>query len=136
MAQAAGFIILCGNDALLVKTPAGNWGFPKGKRQKGETVLDTAWRELKEETGIDKANVYMVSDDPLAEEGKESGGPHYFVGLIQGGLLRITWNPAELAFAGWVSITDALNLDKFTRTRKELLREATVLVAQEQGSFH
>lgn len=31
----------------------GNWGFPKGHTEEGESEKDTAFREVKEETGID-----------------------------------------------------------------------------------
>lgn len=37
---------------LLLQSPAGVWGFPKGKIEKGEQKRDTARRELFEETGI------------------------------------------------------------------------------------
>lgn len=39
---------------LLLKQHQGHWGFPKGHVEKGEKYLDTAIRELKEETGIKK----------------------------------------------------------------------------------
>jgi 8-oxo-dGTP pyrophosphatase MutT (NUDIX family) len=39
---------------LLVKQHQGHWGFPKGHIEKGERFIDTAVRELKEETGIKK----------------------------------------------------------------------------------
>jgi 8-oxo-dGTP pyrophosphatase MutT (NUDIX family) len=39
---------------LLVKQHQGHWGFPKGHIEKGEKLIETAVRELKEETGIKK----------------------------------------------------------------------------------
>lgn len=39
---------------LLVKQYQGHWGFPKGHIEKGEKLIETAVRELKEETGIKK----------------------------------------------------------------------------------
>lgn len=39
---------------LLLKQHQGHWGFPKGHVEKGEKYLDTATRELREETGIKK----------------------------------------------------------------------------------
>lgn len=41
---------------LLVKQHQGHWGFPKGHTESGEKYIDTAVRELKEETGIKKIN--------------------------------------------------------------------------------
>lgn len=41
-------------EYLLVKNKrGGNWGFPKGHIEIGETEYDTAMREVKEETGLD-----------------------------------------------------------------------------------
>ena len=42
---------------LLVKQYQGHWGFPKGHIEKGEKLIETALRELKEETGIKKINL-------------------------------------------------------------------------------
>jgi len=39
---------------LLVKQHQGHWGFPKGHIEKNEKLIETALRELKEETGIKK----------------------------------------------------------------------------------
>ena len=42
---------------LLVKHDAGHWAFPKGHPEDGETHLQTARRELAEETGLDRIEV-------------------------------------------------------------------------------
>ncbi len=39
---------------LLLRNRKGEWGFPKGGIEEGETLLETACRETKEETGIEK----------------------------------------------------------------------------------
>lgn len=41
-------------EILLIKhVNSGHWSFPKGHVEKGETEVETALREIKEETGID-----------------------------------------------------------------------------------
>ena len=41
------------NEVLLIKQNSGNWCFPKGHMEKGETEVQTAIREIKEETNVD-----------------------------------------------------------------------------------
>jgi bis(5'-nucleosidyl)-tetraphosphatase len=38
---------------LLLKHPAGHWGFPKGNIEEGEDEIHAAEREIREETGIE-----------------------------------------------------------------------------------
>ena len=55
--------IFCQGDSysfLLIQHQAGHWGFPKGHAISGELPVETACRELQEETGI--------SDYTLLEE--------------------------------------------------------------------
>ena len=40
-------------EVLLIHHNAGHWDFPKGHVEEGETEVDTAKREVKEETNID-----------------------------------------------------------------------------------
>jgi len=46
-----------GYEYLLLHYPEGHWDFPKGHVEKGETEVETALRELEEETGIKKVSV-------------------------------------------------------------------------------
>jgi len=41
------------NEVLLIHHNAGHWDFPKGHVENGETEIQTAIREVKEETNID-----------------------------------------------------------------------------------
>lgn len=48
-----GVAVICNDEILLVKNDRGNWGIPKGGLEPGESYKQCAFRELKEETGID-----------------------------------------------------------------------------------
>ena len=39
-----------------------SWGPPKGHLEEGETAEENAWRELKEETGLDENDVRIMKD--------------------------------------------------------------------------
>lgn len=50
--SGAGIIFFDGKKVLMLKKPSGRWSFPGGKPIQGETPLETAKRETKEEVGI------------------------------------------------------------------------------------
>ncbi len=50
--ESCGAVIYHSDEFLLLHYEAGHWDFPKGNREKGETKLETARREIKEETGL------------------------------------------------------------------------------------
>lgn len=57
--ESAGFVVFMKNPEikfLLLKYPR-YWGFPKGLIEKDEKIEETAARELKEETGIEKFKI-------------------------------------------------------------------------------
>ena len=51
--KACGCIIIENGQVLLIQQTEGHWGFPKGHVEEGETELETAIREVKEETNLD-----------------------------------------------------------------------------------
>ena len=94
-------------EVLIVKHISGNhWGFPKGKKEDGESGKETALRELKEETGLSVKKFVSQAEITehynffkLGEKVKKS--VTYFVGEIidetlipqQKELLDIKWVP-------------------------------------------
>jgi 8-oxo-dGTP pyrophosphatase MutT (NUDIX family) len=51
--KSCGCIIIEDGKVLLVQELEGHWGFPKGHMEEGETEIQTAIRETKEETNLD-----------------------------------------------------------------------------------
>ena len=49
---AAGGLVVNPRNELLLIFREGRWDLPKGKLEKGEAVIDAAWREVAEETGV------------------------------------------------------------------------------------
>ena len=55
--KSCGFVVYkkvnCENWYLIIKSPNGDFGFPKGHMEKEESEIQTAIRELKEETNVE-----------------------------------------------------------------------------------
>lgn len=70
----AGAMVVDQGKVLLVTGKEGNvWSFPKGHAEQGETIEETAIREVKEETGYEVELIRRVGD--LTYTNKETGEP-------------------------------------------------------------
>ena len=76
--KSCGCIILKENKVLLIGARDDNgklfWSFPKGHQEDGETDVETAIRETKEETNLD---VKIVDDEPIRTGHLVHGGTAY-----------------------------------------------------------
>jgi 8-oxo-dGTP pyrophosphatase MutT (NUDIX family) len=122
---------------IIVKTPTGNIGFPKGGKERFERVHQTAHREVREETGL-KGNHYKHDNTLIGE--KKGNNPnmrcsiYYFMGIttdenVENFKLKC-FNDYELSFVDWVLIEDACKM--LTPKRQEILREAHKYVINKQ----
>ena len=109
--------------------PAGRrvWGLPKGGVELGETLPQTAVREVAEETGID-----AVADDTLGsidysfysreESSRIHKTVHYFLMHATGG--DTADHDHEVSEARWVRLRDALHLMTYPNEREMVRRAA------------
>ncbi len=99
-------------EFLLIQHKAGHWAFPKGHPDKGETVVQTALRELKEETGISR--VKLDEARPFEERyayTKRSGKSVlkrvvYFIGEVSAGQ-SVRLQAAEVSDYAWAEAKQA-----------------------------
>lgn len=107
----AGIIVFNQNldSTVIVKTENNNYGFPKGKRNKGESLEDNAFRELEEETGIKKDLINIVDREYILEM-SHSGNPAiaYFVGIINCKYEKFKFDHEELEQVYWCKNDEAL----------------------------
>jgi len=110
---------------LLVRHNVGHWSFPKGHPEAGETEMESALRELREETSI--ANVELVLDWSAEEQYQfkshiDNATIHktvkYFLGWVGDSTVRIL--EEEIQDYRWVTQQEALKLITFPAARKIL----------------
>ena len=126
--KSCGFVAYkqIGNEKyyLIIKSLNGDVGFPKGHMEPGESELETAIRELKEETGID-VNVVQGFRRQIEYELRRMPDTIkqsvYFLGeCVSDNIVR---QEAEVTEACFVSYEDALEALSFEET-KNILEDA------------
>lgn len=105
----------------------GSWSFPKGHMEKDENTLETALRELREESGIMRIDIL---DIPIINEEYEvirKGITHlkinkYFVGYVLNKNVDI--DKSEIVNYKWVTYKEAVDTFlSFQNTRAEVLQK-------------
>lgn len=119
--KACGCIIIKDEKVLLIRQISGAWGFPKGHVEHEESEVETAIREVKEETNIDvkidekkRYTMEYVTDKGLNKE------VVIFMAKPISNDLKIQEN--ELIDAQWMSYSDALATVSYDNTRDLLLQ--------------
>ena len=106
---------------LLLKHNGGHWAFPKGHVENDETEVETAIREIKEETNldveVDTKFRYVVNYSPKPEVTKDVV---YFLAEMKGGLARPQL--IEIQKLKWVTALEALDIITFENDKKVFLR--------------
>ena len=118
----SGVIVFKGNETVIVTTENDRCSFPKGKRNKKETDLETAFRELEEETGLTKDHVELI-DGIVIDETSNNGNPsvRYFVGRLIKDIDEFTFDKDELKKVEWHRVEDAMKLEGLKDRRKQIL---------------
>lgn len=93
---AAGVVCIRGEEVLLIRraTPPrqGEWSIPGGRAQVGETIRETALRELLEETGV-HAEIVGLIDVVDAEHPGDDGEPDRQYVLVDFAAVWISGEP-------------------------------------------
>jgi bis(5'-nucleosidyl)-tetraphosphatase len=104
-------------EVLIVQLYAGHWGFPKGHGEAGETPLETAVRELEEETGLQVKR--FLTEELFVERYRYTRGGEahekevgYLVGEVAGEVRVQGSEVREYAWVKWHEIEKALTFEE------------------------
>ena len=100
---------------LLLASPKqnGKWTLPGGHIEPGEKILESAIREVKEETGLDAKAVAIVRFDEVLNPPDFHRNIHliYFDCLLDVGSTEPTLDPSEASAYCWADPKEALSMD-------------------------
>ena len=130
--KSCGFIVYKAendeNHYLIIKSHNGDVGFPKGHMEIGESELQTAIRELKEETGIEVDTIhdfrYQI-EYPLPRIPDAIKQTVYFLGKTEADSIII--QESEISSAEFVTYDKAIATLTFEET-KLMLKKANDLI--------
>lgn len=104
--KSCGAVVIDGDRVLIIKQTAGHTAFPKGHVEPGESEVETATREILEETGIE---VEIDQSFRMIETFSPKSGVLkdvvYFVARPIGGSIRA--QETEVESISWLSFDDA-----------------------------
>lgn len=120
---------------VIVKTENNNYGFPKGKREKGETFEQNALRELYEETGLTK-NKLLFAENVFIDELSRKGNPctRYMIAKYNHPDKHVfKFDKNELAEVNWCILDEVI--DKLEDKRKTVLNSAIATIKNANTNF-
>ena len=118
-----------GNKYLLLKHRQGHWAFCKGHKIAGETKLETAMRELREETGIRKVKLLrkkiLLKEQYIIKEKQTNKTVEYFIGESPTDDIKI--DGKEIKSFIWRGYKSALEKITYNKSKK-ILGEANQII--------
>ena len=117
---------------LMIKHAGGHWGFPKGHPEKGENPLETAMRELQEETSL-KIDPTLLHEQELTEQYTFKSGNGMVLKTVKYFIARVE-NPDEIKLdrrevveAQWVDVNEAPMYLTYEEARRVCRETAQIL---------
>lgn len=128
-----------GLDVLLLETHGGIWGLPKGTPDDGESIEQTALREVREETGLevaleDKIGTIEYWFARPSERTRYHKRVHFWLMRPTGG--DVSAHDSEHITVAWFPLGEALRRVTHANSAETLQRAATLLADRTPPSEH
>ena len=109
-------------ETLLVQSARGEWGFPKGHLEEGETTVEAAVREIREETGLSAGirEDFCIRVSYVMPNGKGKICDYYICDRFSG---KETPQEGEILSLKWTGTAEAEELLPYPQLRR-ILRAA------------
>ena len=118
-------------EYLLIQQNQGHWTFPKGHKEEEEICMETALRELKEETGIGTVSLidgFLAKDEYISKvETHALKQVTYYIGEVES--KDVVTQEEEVRAYRWLPYGEALDQITFENT-KEVLTKAHAFLTQ------
>ena len=122
--KSCGAVIIKDEKILMVQENKGHWGLPKGHIEENETDIQTAIREVKEETGLDvtldENRNYEINY--IVDEEIDKKVVYFIATSVKGDIVR---QESEINQIKWVPISEAVDTITYDNA-KEMLRKIFV----------
>lgn len=122
--DSAGAIVFRGDTVLMIRVGS-RWSFPKGHLEPGETLLQAASRETREETGIEAE---LLEEYPLPVPSAREDDRRtvwFYPARYRKGELRT--QQSEVSEAVWVKLSDAAEKITFAPDRAVFLKALAII---------
>lgn len=119
---------------LVIRSVNGQYGFPKGHMESGETEIKTALRELKEETGASAEllpGFRAETEYPVPGDADVRKRVVYFLGRFLPG--KICRQESEVLEADFLTYAEAMERMQFANNREILEKAESFLTAASQA---
>lgn len=114
--KSCGAVIFDNDKVLVLKQVQGHWGFPKGHVENNETEIETAIREIKEETNLDvEINEKLRYVETYSPKENVTKDVVFFVAKKIGGDVKP--QEEEVSEIKWVSPKEALELVSYESSK-------------------
>lgn len=114
--KSCGAVIFDNDKVLVLKQVQGHWGFPKGHVENNETEIETAIREIKEETNLDvEINEKFRYVETYSPKENVTKDVVFFVAKKIGGDVKP--QEEEVSEIKWVSPKEALQLVSYESSK-------------------